>query len=571
MTPSHPTGVVHGVGVAPVGVAPHIVASTAPTAGFASFGSQAKPALPAGWTEHEDSTGKKYYHHAGTKVSQYEFPSESSSNQSTAPPVATAKASAPVQWREYKDASLGKMYYSDGVTTTWDAPPSFIPHAEANIVSPSVATTSTENSSLQVDEGAAKRKSGSEEQASGKRRKGAVPALRSKEEAVTAFTNLLQEKGIGPSLKWSEVAKACEQDPQWGACAKLLSVGERKQLLSEYQTRKANEGKAIARQERRKARESYTQLLMETLPAKMPSFSPWTASFLDVRNILESDERFVAAGDDATRESLFLDFCEEYRKREERQKRQRKREAQEKLIQTFREKAEDGSLTFTSSWSSFSPIVNGNTNGDESIGGAVLSEAEKQQIFSDFVNELLAVEDDKRRKLRDARRQTEKVQRECFRGELESLAMDGLLNPSSTWRGVEARIESLPSFGPVHEQNRDLPRDMFDELVDEWYDAYRAERQVLSRLVHESPDWDMNVNTTYSEFAQFLLRAAASIDLHGTVASVLGRPVSSARFYYFELIARVKTLAGNIPVRRSVGLGKRDPDSSEDEGEIIEE
>ena len=132
-------------------------------------------------------------------------------------------------------------------------------------------------------------------------------------------------------------------------CEDALTVGERRQALAEYQTKRANELRNLERQEKNRAKEAFDQLLTDVISA-VSGFSAWTSRFSDVRATLAKDDRFHAVADEETRESLFLDFCEEYRKRDERKKRNKKREAQDAFLSFLSEKEDSGGITFASTW-----------------------------------------------------------------------------------------------------------------------------------------------------------------------------------------------------------------------------
>ena len=290
------------------------VAAAAPT--------KSKEIIDQSWKEYTSPSGVKYYYNDITKESTYTKP-----QALVAKEAATTASSQPQrQWKEYEHAATGKKYYSDGVTTTWEKPAGF------------------KSEDDQIAEASAEPP---------QKKKKAAPKketeFANKEEAVAAFKGLLLAKGIVPTAKWNEVARNCSSDSRWEACEDVLTVGERRQALAEYQTKRANELKTLERQERIRAKDAFGQLLTDTLP-KVSNFSAWNSRFSDVRAALSKDDRFYAVEDEGTRENLFIDFCEEYRKREERKKRNKKREAQDALVSFFAEKHEGGSLTFASTW-----------------------------------------------------------------------------------------------------------------------------------------------------------------------------------------------------------------------------
>lgn len=261
----------------------------------------------------------KYYNNPFLGESTYIKPLAFKKNDgSQAPPVKK-------QWQEYIDPSSGNKYYHDGNTTTWEKPADF---------SSSVGTEVDESPGTQP-----------------KKKKKIIhhEEYANKDEAIAGFKGLLLAKGIQPTTKWNEVAKLLSTNPRWEFLAECLSVGERRQALAEYQTKRANDLKNQERQERIRAKEAFGQLLSDLLQ-NLNGFSATSPRFATVRAALAKDDRFHGVADEATRESLFLDFCEELRKREQRKKRNKKREIQEAFNSFLKEKEEAGLLSFASTW-----------------------------------------------------------------------------------------------------------------------------------------------------------------------------------------------------------------------------
>ncbi len=310
-----PVASYHSYSAAPAASTP-AAAAGAPV-GRASVPTQQQ--IDDAWSEHTAPNGAKYYHNPLLKESTYTKPEALIKRD---PPNTPSKR----QWQEYEDPSSGKKYYSDGITTTWEKPADFRP---------------TEPLKETVSESPPKKK----------KKKASLPetSYSNKEEAIAAFKGLLLAKGITPSQKWNEVSKFCSSDSRWEVFSEMLSVGERRQALAEYQTKRANELKNQERLERIRAKEAFGQLLTEVLQT-VSGFSAWSSRFSDVRAALAKDDRFHAVADEDTRESLFLDFCEELRKRDERKKRNKKRDAQDAFNSFLGEKEEAGKLTFASTW-----------------------------------------------------------------------------------------------------------------------------------------------------------------------------------------------------------------------------
>ena len=511
--------------------------------------------IASAWTEHKSPEGVPYYHNSITKKSQYDKPMALLALRSAATNAKEEQTKRP--WTEYTDAATGKKYYSNGVTTSWEKPSS---------VAPSITTTTEELFTT----------TSSGETSSRKKAKAfhSTTQFGNKDEAIAAFKGLLIAKDVSPTLKWNELTKLYSKDDRWQACGLHLTTGERRQALSEYQTKRANELRQLAREEKLRAKQFFYDLLHEAVP-RVPGFSAWNTRFEQVRDALAVDDRFHAVAEESTRESIFLDFCQDFRKREERKKRSIKRETQENFLSFLKEKEEQGVLTFASTWKSFLSSLGGDALSDNRFAvSPSMSDADRELYFADFVIELQSAEDEKRRRIRDARRRAEQAQRDAFRDVLRNLAIDGKLFPWSQWREVESSLVVDPSYGPLNEQSPEAPRDMFEEFVDDWHTRYRRDRVLLGKMVRPTTQTQLVVSaaTSYETFTKALLDTASSNapELLSDAKQMMNRadPISNIQVYFHELRAIGESAKRAL---RGSALRRSNYASSEDEGEIIED
>ena len=200
----------------------------------------------------------------------------------------------------------------------------------------------------------------------------------------------------------------------------------------------------------------------------------------------------------------------------------------------------------------------------------LMSDADRELYFADYVLELQAVEEERRRRVRDARRKAEMAQKEAYTNALRKMASEGSLLPTSRWRNVEAMIAKDPSFAPVQAHERGSPRDMFEDFIDEWNEVYRRDRSFLENLGHSSPTpLVVRAGMSYDEYSRALLdQAAHSPEMYSEIRGILNRedPISSARLYFNELLLKARDNRSKSGSRRTLAGS-----SSEDEGEIREE
>jgi pre-mRNA-processing factor 40 len=522
-------------------------------------------ALSAGWTEHKSPTGVPYYYNTITKVSTYDRAVALGGSTSTmTPPPPAAAAMSVSKWQTFTDESTGKKYYSDGVQTTWTCPAELSPE-EGNSVPPPSTKKKKSGDTFEDDDRSSRPKKKKIDNDN------TVSLYANKAEAVAAFKGLLLAKDIAPSTKWVDVVRICSDDTRWEACT---TIGERKQALAEYQTKRANELKDVKRQEKVRAKEAYHRLLTDVLPASK-TFVPGTSRFMDVRDLLSKDDRFYAVEDETTREESFFEWVEELRKKEERTKHNKKREAKEGCIKYLKSKEEEGKLTFASTWSSFMSSLTDTEKSDPRFQLSTnMNETDRQLYFADYIIELSNVEDEKRRRIRDARQRAEKAQRDAFRERLIELAKAGMITPETRWRSIEDKVANDPTYGPVQVQGRDVARELFEDFVYDWREEYRRDKVTLLSV------WDMRENdfdfvddskTNVDEFGKMMLEwSSKSSELYGEIRRMSNRevPMSSIHLFFND---RRNMFVSSINGSGNKRLRNNRDESSEDEGEIIED
>lgn len=192
------------------------------------------------------------------------------------------------------------------------------------------------------------------------------------------------------------------------------------------------------------------------------------------------------------------------------------------------------------------------------------SDSDRQLLFAEFVKELQTAEGIKRRRSDDAFQRAEKAQREAYRALLRRLATEGKIRPYTRWRNVEELVVANDAFNPVLSQGREAPREIYEDFVDEWRDAYQQERLVLAQLKGTSSA--IQSDTSFQVFVGQLLKEAEGMaGAYSDVRHMIekGKPVTSVRLYWEELLSKQRYTSR---IKDSVK-----EESSEDEGEIVEE
>lgn len=481
--------------------------------------------------------GRAFYHNSITRVSTFDRPVCLGLPQQS---TETQSKQTNTKWKKYTDKKSGKNYYSNGLTTTWTRP----------------VELGLEDDIIELED-----KCGAFEDTKKRKREnnnnGIKYVCSSKLEAVAAFKGLLLAKNITPHNKWIEVQKLCDQDVQWEA---LSTIGERKQALAEYQTKRYNELKEIKRIEIARDKEVFMQFLSDVLKG-MDSHN---LRYDDVRDILSKDDRHNIVEDEGMREELFYDYVEESRKKEERTKRMKKWEAKEGFLGILSLYEEQGRVTYASTWSSFISSLNEEEkNNPKFIVSSYMTDSDRQLFFADYVMRLQTNEDEKLRRILEAKQRAEKAQRNTYRDAIRVMAESGSIRPDTRWRSVKESLALHASYDPVYTQRPDAPRELFEDFIEEWNEEYRRERITLNQALGLDKKSSGNEKLSLREFRNHLLDLSSAVpDLYAEVKRILIKEdkLSSTSLFYEELLANH---VNNVK-------GDEKEESSEDEGEIAE-
>jgi len=513
-------------------------------------------------------------------------------------------AATPRDWEEYTDAATGNSYYSDGVTSSWTKPAEMIEAERLRQTSQNGQQQQQQQQQKQQQQQQQQREAWDDSR--GKKRKAADAisvSFTSKDAALKAFNKLMCGREVSPLQKWMEVVKLftgkeCSKDAKtvaiWEACESALTTGERKQALAEYQTKLAKDLRNKERQGRQRTKEAFLKLLTDVVNAEMVSRGSenrgvGSLRYQDVERLLQKDERYHAVESDEMRELLFAEFAEEYRKREERRKQNEFRDAQDSFVAFLEELAEKTILNCTvpDSWNAFVASLRSSSGGGDNdrslvsndsrfttLSSSVLKTEEKDFLFKNFVDGLIRSEEEDRRRSQEERREAAMAQRDFFRETLVQAALNGKIFPSSSYSSaVDSVLSQDASFLKLQQHNRDRPKELFEEFVNDWNELYRRDRLFLSDIVRKRVE-NSNAQTfkdetkTFDDFCKVLLDEAANQTASDRVQRIIddeSNPVSSALLYFNEL------KLSSSSRRRNSQLTQHHDSSSEDEGEIAED
>lgn len=266
------------------------------------------------WAEHKSEHGRRYWYNVVTQTSTYDKPLCLKTPEERAIP--------PCPWKEYANSD-GKVYYSNGTDSKWDMPEEYriwkekVEAAEKRLPDP---THSLNRSASSSNVGAAQGHgsgSGSNNQKvsaqSTPKVTYATPA-----EAMEAFKDMLQHHHITSTAKFKEVQDVCGADPRWEA---LKTMGEKRQAVAEYQTKRVKAEKEEAKQKAKKHREAFLRMLAEH--TDIDARTRWRQA----QEMLKDDARFKNVEESREREDLFQEFIAELEKKEREDRHKHKERA----------------------------------------------------------------------------------------------------------------------------------------------------------------------------------------------------------------------------------------------------
>uniref|UniRef100_A0A2N9J0Z7 Reverse transcriptase domain-containing protein n=1 Tax=Fagus sylvatica TaxID=28930 RepID=A0A2N9J0Z7_FAGSY len=121
-------------------------------------------------------------------------------------------------------------------------------------------------------------------------------------EAKNAFKALLESANVGSDWTWDRAMRVIINDRRYGA---LKTLGERKQVFTEFLSQRKKQDAEERRNKLKKAREEFKQMLEDC--TELTSSSRWSKAV----NMFENDERFKAVERDRDRRDLFDNYLEE--------------------------------------------------------------------------------------------------------------------------------------------------------------------------------------------------------------------------------------------------------------------
>jgi pre-mRNA-processing factor 40 len=365
----------------------------------------------------------------------------------------------------------------------------------------------------------------------------AASAYATKEEALAAFRSLLHDKRISSSQKFKEVQELCSHDNRWLA---LSNVGERKQALAEYQTKKIKDEKEEQKIKLKKARDAFLQMLAEN--TEIDANTRWRTA----QTLLMNDQRYKMLESERDKEDLFEEFVKELA-RKEREDNERARRAATELFNTIiSELVAEGKIDRKTSWTDAKPLlVVSNTTHSS------LSENDMRRCFNDYIDGLDRAYREEQKRLRDQERETIESRERAFKNYILSLtkSVDGEIRPlihgKSRFADVVDAFKESSFYTELEEvynketadeaasRRKKTIEDFFDNMLVDVERGYKQDSKVIK---DELKDVKFRFTTlsTYEDVTFALHHAADSPRSSSALKEILEKRPYNIRQYYFD-------------------------------------
>eukprot|EP01066_Platyproteum_vivax_P015571 Platyproteum_vivax@DN6866_c0_g1_i1.p1 len=397
-----------------------------------------------GWCEYTSSDGRRYYHNSKSGQSTWDKPEELKSPEERANFT---------PWKDYTTAD-GRTYYFNTETkqSVWTMPRELR----------KLRGLPTESDEEEVVYG-------------------------SKEEARSAFKQLLEEKGITYRWKWDESAKVIQGDKRFKA---LETSGEKRQVFAEYIGQNKKKHIELEREKKKNARGD----LHNTLKA-WKDLKPIT-KYKDFAEAMKNADWWKWL-DEKERDDLFQDYMDDFVRQSKHDKRKDRRDKMDKLQKHWEDSSE---FHADLKWREVKEAM------AEVDIFTQLDKLDALQAWQDFVRRSDNQEEQER--LKKQRTEGRKA-RDGWSKFLESKIQDGKFTASSTWKQFveDYQVEESPQYLGLVDVEGSTAREIFEDYLAGLLEALTDEKNVVKKLLRNS-NAVITPETTFQQFLELLSGSA---------------------------------------------------------------
>eukprot|EP00698_Gefionella_okellyi_P023086 TRINITY_DN7766_c0_g1_i2.p1 TRINITY_DN7766_c0_g1~~TRINITY_DN7766_c0_g1_i2.p1 ORF type:complete len:438 (-),score=78.35 TRINITY_DN7766_c0_g1_i2:14-1327(-) len=284
-------------------------------------------------------------------------------------------------------------------------------------------------------------------------------------EAEAAFMDCLKDYGVDLNYSWEQAAAKIQPDDRFNA---LLTVKEKKAAFSEYQGKLKIQERDMKRDADRRARDELRALFEANKSLTV------TTKYQDVESMYMHDLRFTAVPA-YDRQRIFQEFMENLVRRHQEMETEQRQVSMNRLYNYFKSRSDISSHV---PWRRVQEILH-----DDPVFNSA-GRTERLHAFEQYIREADAVEYRARQIERDGWFRAARLHRDAFRELLAGYKNDGTITPRSRWHDFVVRVKDDRRYLELlAEPSGSLPRDLFDDIVDDLYYEYRETRSRVKRII----------------------------------------------------------------------------------------
>ncbi|EPZ32081.1 Pre-mRNA-processing protein PRP40 domain-containing protein [Rozella allomycis CSF55] len=331
---------------------------------------------------------------------------------------------------------------------------------------------------------------------------------KSREEAMSAFMEMLAEADIEPYYTWEETMRLVINHPNYKA---LPTPKERKDAFTRFmRDRKRYENEA-RRNKMARWRRAFEELLLNT-----PEITPWTR-YAKAREILKNEKVFNEISDDRERENFYNHLMGDRKMQQQMETRNHRRERTRHFHMFLKDVVE---IKYGTTFDQAHKIIKEHPKYKEN---QMLMEMDNLDLLISFEEYYRKLERDYNRSLEEEamkRRRAERINRDNFKLLLKELEEKELIHPKAKWKNVFPCIKDDERFLNMLGQPGSTPMDLFFDRIEELDELLYKQRKIVQEVLSENKI-DLKADSSFEWFLNTLAGDERTIEISKKYAELI--------------------------------------------------
>ena len=354
------------------------------------------------------------------------------------------------------------------------------------------------------------------------------------EDGKKIFLQLMKDKNISGSMKWSQVHDTLKKEERY----KVLSrISDRKKVWQAYTNQLKKTERAQARTKLEQSRADYKQMLSEYKNINSDT------KYLNIANHIFNDPRYRAI-DMKEREPLFQDYLDELFEKEKEEARLQRKE----MVNRMKEHFPDNTLiTPSTKYHEACEILKYNP-----VWGK-LHDLDRLDAFSEYILGKIREEEAEKKKKKHAQ---ERKNREAFRQLLKDKVSNDEFTFKTKWRHFVKRNKENQRLLNMLTQEGTTPREMFHDFREKLLEKNKQIKEEFKKVLTKHFS-DFSVDMDPTKFKKILLKQEAFQDFES-------KGTNSFEYYAEYLFDKYKKRVTKAKKKYLKAIGKEVPDLTKD-------